>query len=84
MNIPLPRWVTEAGKTDPDIFFTRRVVDAGVPWSTGETKMRDRDCLTWGIDDEPVLYNRTACQVLNLFILLINSDFNLYIIVGVP
>ncbi|KAK4476585.1 hypothetical protein RD792_015742 [Penstemon davidsonii] len=49
--IPLPHWVAEIGRTNPDIFFTDR---AG---------RRDSECLSWGVDKERVLRGRTALEV---------------------
>ncbi|KAL9996186.1 putative beta-amylase [Helianthus debilis subsp. tardiflorus] len=49
--IPLPKWIIEIGKENPDIYFTDR--DGN----------RNTECLTWGIDEEPVLRGRTAVQV---------------------
>ncbi|XP_058083902.1 beta-amylase 7-like isoform X3 [Magnolia sinica] len=49
--IPLPHWVAEIGRTNPDIFFTDR------------EGRRNPECLTWGIDKERVLRGRTAVEV---------------------
>ena len=49
--IPLPHWVTEIGRSNPDIYFTDR---AG---------RRNTECLSWGIDKERVLQGRTAVEV---------------------
>lgn len=49
--IPLPHWVTEIGRTNPDIFFTDR------------EGRRNPECLSWGIDRERVLRGRTALEV---------------------
>ncbi|KAK6142812.1 hypothetical protein DH2020_023160 [Rehmannia glutinosa] len=49
--IPLPHWVAEIGRSNPDIFFTDR---AG---------RRDPECLSWGVDKERVLRGRTALEV---------------------
>jgi beta-amylase len=51
---PLPRWVTEIGKSNPDIYFTDR------------KGRRNPECLSWGIDKERVLKGRTAVEVLHL------------------
>ncbi|KAL6557194.1 Beta-amylase 7 [Orobanche minor] len=51
VRIPLPHWVTEIARNNPDIFFTDR---AG---------MRNPECLSWGIDKERVLRGRTAAEV---------------------
>ncbi|OAY49171.1 beta-amylase 2, chloroplastic isoform X1 [Manihot esculenta] len=50
VHIPLPKWVTEIGQTNPDIYFTDR------------EGRRNTECLTWGIDKERVLKGRTAVE----------------------
>ncbi|KAE8726735.1 Beta-amylase 7 [Hibiscus syriacus] len=50
--IPLPHWVAEIGRSNPDIFFTDR------------EGRRNTECLSWGIDKERVLRGRTAVEVL--------------------
>lgn len=49
--IPIPQWVLDIGKDNPDIFFTdkRGVVNP--------------ECLTWGVDKVRVLRGRTALEV---------------------
>uniref|UniRef100_A0A7N0T2L9 Beta-amylase n=1 Tax=Kalanchoe fedtschenkoi TaxID=63787 RepID=A0A7N0T2L9_KALFE len=49
--IPLPHWVVEVGRSNPDIFFTDR------------EGRRNPECLTWGIDKQRVLKGRTAIEV---------------------
>ncbi|KAF8087734.1 hypothetical protein N665_0570s0044 [Sinapis alba] len=49
--IPLPHWVAEIGRTNPDIYFTDR------------EGRRNPECLSWGIDKERVLRGRTALEV---------------------
>ncbi|KAL2460691.1 Beta-amylase 7 [Abeliophyllum distichum] len=49
--IPLPHWVAEIGRGNPNIFFTDR---AG---------RRNPECLSWGVDKERVLRGRTAIEV---------------------
>ncbi|XP_043718081.1 beta-amylase 7 [Telopea speciosissima] len=51
VHIPLPPWVAEIGKENPDIFFTDK------------DGKRNSECLTWGIDKERVLRGRTAVEV---------------------
>lgn len=51
VTIPLPKWIQEIGKDNPDIFFTDR------------EGRRNTECLTWGIDKERVLKGRTAVEV---------------------
>ncbi|KAJ3686290.1 hypothetical protein LUZ61_015454 [Rhynchospora tenuis] len=53
--IPLPKWVREVGNTNPDIYFTDK------------NGRRNDECLTWGIDQEPVLLGRTALEVYSDF-----------------
>ncbi|KAK8966968.1 Beta-amylase 7 [Platanthera guangdongensis] len=52
--IPLPHWVAEIGRSNPDIFFTDR------------EGRRNPECLSWGIDKERVLRGRTALEVHSL------------------
>lgn len=49
--IPIPQWVLDIGKENPDIFFTDK---HGV---------RNPECLSWGIDKIRVLRGRTALEV---------------------
>ncbi|GAV92042.1 Glyco_hydro_14 domain-containing protein/DUF822 domain-containing protein [Cephalotus follicularis] len=49
--IPLPHWVAEIGRSNPDIFFTDR------------EGRRNPECLSWGIDKERALRGRTAVEV---------------------
>ena len=49
--IPLPKWVLKVGRENPDIFFTDR------------EGLRNPESLTFGIDDEAVLEDRTALEV---------------------
>ncbi|CAA2984246.1 beta-amylase 7-like isoform X1 [Olea europaea var. sylvestris] len=49
--IPLPHWVAEIGRGNPDIFFTDR------------EGRRNPECLSWGVDKERVLRGRTAIEV---------------------
>ena len=49
--IPLPQWVREVGKENPDIFFTNC------------KSKRNPECLSWGVDEERVLGGRTALEV---------------------
>ncbi|KAL5727470.1 beta-amylase [Ranunculus cassubicifolius] len=49
--IPLPHWVAEIGRTNPDIYFTDR------------EGRRNTECLSWGVDKERVLRGRTAVEV---------------------
>ncbi|XP_075671883.1 beta-amylase 7 [Castanea sativa] len=49
--IPLPHWVAEIGRSNPDIFFTDK------------EGRRNPECLSWGIDKDRVLRGRTAVEV---------------------
>ncbi|KAI3681757.1 hypothetical protein L6452_36561 [Arctium lappa] len=51
VHIPLPKWVTQIGQENPDIYFTDR------------DGRRNPESLTWGIDKERVLKGRTAIEV---------------------
>ncbi|KAK1420194.1 hypothetical protein QVD17_21586 [Tagetes erecta] len=51
-HISLPKWIKEIGQQNPDIYFTDK------------DGRRNPECLSWGIDDEPVLKGRTAVEVL--------------------
>lgn len=62
-TISLPPWVLEAGVSNPDIFFT----DAA--------GYRNRECLSLGCDDFPVLYGRTPVQVYSEFIAAFADEF---------
>ena len=62
-TIPLPRWVLEAGERDPDIFFTDR---AGV---------RNRECLSLGCDERPVLAGRSPVQAYVDFVTAFSTEF---------
>ncbi|KAK7272316.1 hypothetical protein RJT34_28829 [Clitoria ternatea] len=49
--IPIPGWILEVGETNPDIFYTNRVGN------------RNKECLSLGVDNEPLFYGRTAIQI---------------------
>lgn len=51
MCIPLPQWVAEIGRSNPNIYFTD---------SEGRC---NPECLSWGVDKERVLLGRTALEV---------------------
>jgi beta-amylase len=51
INIPIPKWVREIGESDPDIFYTNR------------KGTRNKECLSLGVDDQPLFFGRTAIQV---------------------
>ncbi|KAJ7948198.1 Beta-amylase [Quillaja saponaria] len=51
VSIPLPKWVLEIGESNPDIFYTN---------STGN---RNKECVTLGVDKEPLFQGRTAIEI---------------------
>ncbi|XP_030462329.1 beta-amylase isoform X2 [Syzygium oleosum] len=51
VNIPIPQWIIGIGEKDPDIFYTNR------------NGNRNRECLTIGVDNQPLFYGRTAVQM---------------------
>uniref|UniRef100_A0A804UD68 Beta-amylase n=1 Tax=Zea mays TaxID=4577 RepID=A0A804UD68_MAIZE len=66
ISIPLPHWVIEIGRSNPDIYFTDR---AG---------RRNTECLSWGVDKERVLQGRTAVEVYFDFMRSFRVEFDEY------
>ncbi|XP_057435636.1 beta-amylase 7 isoform X2 [Lotus japonicus] len=64
--IPLPHWVAEIGRSNPDIFFTDR------------EGRHNPECLSWGIDKERVLRGRTAVEVYFDFMRSFRVEFDEY------
>ncbi|KAG4925567.1 hypothetical protein GLYMA_18G232400v4 [Glycine max] len=64
--IPLPHWVAEIGRSNPDIFFTDR------------EGRHNPECLSWGIDKERVLRGRTALEVYFDFMRSFRVEFDEY------
>ncbi|XP_072968331.1 beta-amylase 2, chloroplastic [Typha angustifolia] len=64
VNIPLPHWVLEIGRSNPDIFFTDK------------EGRRNYECLSWGIDNERVLLGRTALEVYFEYMRSFRVEFN--------
>lgn len=62
-RIPLPRWVAAVGDVNPDLYYTDR---HGV---------RNRECVSLGCDDEPVLLGRTPLQAYRDFIAAFATEF---------
>uniref|UniRef100_A0A7N0V802 Beta-amylase n=1 Tax=Kalanchoe fedtschenkoi TaxID=63787 RepID=A0A7N0V802_KALFE len=62
--IPLPQWVLDIGRENPDIFFTDR---------KGE---RNMECLTLGIDKERALNKRTGIEVYYDFMRNFRTEFD--------
>jgi len=58
VNIPIPQWVRDVGKGNPDIFYTN------------QEGLRNIEYLTLGVDDQPLFHGRTAIQVSSLETLL--------------
>lgn len=54
-NLPLPKYVSRAAHSDPDIFFTDL------------SSNRYHDCLSFSVDDLPVLGGRTPMEVYEEF-----------------
>ncbi|XP_028770299.1 beta-amylase 7 [Neltuma alba] len=64
--IPIPHWVAEIGRSNPDIFFTDR------------EGRHNHECLSWGIDKERVLRGRTALEVYFDFMRSFRVEFDEY------
>ncbi|KAJ7962390.1 Beta-amylase [Quillaja saponaria] len=64
--IPLPHWVAEIGRSNPDIYFTDR------------EGRRNPECLSWGTDKERVLRGRTAVEVYFDFMRSFRVEFDEY------
>ncbi|WOK94867.1 hypothetical protein Cni_G03572 [Canna indica] len=62
--IPLPIWVAEIGRNNPNIYFTD---------SEGRY---NPECLSWGVDKERVLLGRTALEVYFDFMRSFRVEFN--------
>lgn len=62
--IPLPKWVSQIGKSNPSIFFTDR---------SGEYY---KECLSLGVDDLPVLNGKTPVQAYQSFCESFKSAFS--------
>ncbi|KAK4803408.1 hypothetical protein SAY86_003225 [Trapa natans] len=69
--IPLPHWVAEIGRSNPDIFFTDR------------DGRRNPECLSWGVDKERVLRSRTAAEVYFDYMRSFRAEFNEYFEAGI-
>ncbi|KAL9680085.1 hypothetical protein QQ045_017961 [Rhodiola kirilowii] len=62
--IPLPKWVLDIGRENPDIFFTDR------------EGRRNMECLSWGTDKEHVLNKRTGIEVYYDFMRNFRKEFD--------
>ncbi|CAH1447942.1 unnamed protein product [Lactuca virosa] len=69
--IPLPHWVAEIGRSNPDIFFTDR------------SGRRNPECLSLGIDKERVLRGRTASEVYFDYMRSFRVEFDEFFVDGV-
>ncbi|XP_042505641.1 beta-amylase 2, chloroplastic-like, partial [Macadamia integrifolia] len=67
VHIPLPLWVAEIGRNNPDIYFTDR------------EGRRNPECLTWGIDKERALRGRNAVEVYYEFMRSFRLEFEEFI-----
>lgn len=67
--IPLPKWVLEIGESDPDIFYTNR------------KGIRNKECLSLGVDNQPLFHGRTAIEVnLNIYLSYILDVLGLHML----
>lgn len=51
VNIPLPRWIRDVGESNPEIYYTNI------------RGSRNQECLTIGVDNQPLFGGRTAVEV---------------------
>ncbi|KAI5083026.1 hypothetical protein GOP47_0002769 [Adiantum capillus-veneris] len=51
VNIPLPKWILDIGKSNPDIFFTDK------------EGRRNPEYLSWGVDKERIFLGRTGLEL---------------------
>lgn len=63
-TISLPPWVLDAGVADPDIYYT----DAA--------SFRNKECISLGCDNEPVLQGRTPVQAYTDFLAAFVDEFS--------
>ncbi|XP_054806047.1 inactive beta-amylase 9 [Prosopis cineraria] len=62
-SIPLPKWVSQIGDSEPGIFFTDR------------SGQRYKGCLSFAVDELPVFNGKTAAQVYQGFCESFKSSF---------
>lgn len=67
VNIPLPQWVLDVGKTDPDIFYTNRAGN------------RNTEYLTLGVDNLPLFEGRTAVEIYSDFMKSFRENMDEYL-----
>jgi beta-amylase len=65
--IPLPQWVLQIGKQNPDIFYRDREGGA------------DDEYLTLGVDNQPLFLGRTALQLYSDFMSSLEQNFRTYL-----
>ncbi|XP_027361134.1 inactive beta-amylase 9 [Abrus precatorius] len=63
-NIPLPKWVSQIGESQPSIFFTDR------------SGQHYKECLSLAVDNLPVLDGKTPMQVYQSFCESFKSSFS--------
>ena len=63
-NIPLPKWVSQIGESQPSIFFTDR------------SGQHYKECLSMAVDNLPVLDGKTPVQVYQSFCESFKSSFS--------
>jgi len=63
-NIPLPKWVSQIGESQPNIFFTDK------------SGQHYKECLSLAVDDLPVLDGKTPVQVYQAFCESFKSSFS--------
>ncbi|KAF8387922.1 hypothetical protein HHK36_026584 [Tetracentron sinense] len=63
-KIPLPQWVSRIGEVQPSIFFTDR------------SEQHYKECLSFAVDDLPVLNGKTPMQVYQEFSESFKSSFS--------
>lgn len=63
-SIPLPKWVSQIGESDPSIFFTDR------------SGHQYKECLSFGVDELPVFDGKTPIQVYQSFCESFKSTFS--------
>ncbi|KAL6754056.1 beta-amylase [Haematococcus lacustris] len=65
--VPLPAWVREVGRANPDI------------WYTDKQGARNEECLSLGVDEVPVLLGRTALEVYQDFMTSFCHEFSAWL-----
>lgn len=55
-KIPLPKWVSDIGERNPDIFYTDKQMH------------RNKECLSLGCDEVPLFWGRTPVDMYRDFV----------------